>query len=77
MSFECDTAASHSVLSLDNFKRFARISTNDGQQGKIIGKKETIFIRLADGTYSDKCVGSIVVPTKLVSRDDYVSIKTL
>ena len=75
MSLECDTAASHSVLSLDNFKRFAKISTNDGQLGKVIGKKETVSIRLADGSYSDKCMGSIVVPTKLVSKDDYVSIK--
>ena len=77
MAFECDTAASYSVLSLDKFKQFARISTNDGQLGKIIGKKETVTIRLADGTYSDNCVGSIVVQTKLLNKEDsdYVSIK--
>ena len=51
--FECDTAASHSVLSLQAFKKLASAI------GRLQGKKEQVAIRLADGSQSDKCNGSI------------------
>ena len=51
--FECDTAASPSVLSLQAFKKLASAI------GRLQGKKEQVAIRLADGSQSDKCYGSI------------------
>ena len=53
--FECDTAASHSVLSLQAFKELARMV------GRLEGKKEQVAVRLADGSESYRCYGSITL----------------
>ena len=52
--FECDTAASHSVISAELFKQL------QWKLGRtLIGKKENVAVKLADGSVSSKSYGSI------------------
>ena len=52
--FECDTAASHSVISAEVFDKLQQLLKK-----KLCVKPENVSIRLADGTLSDKSCGSV------------------
>ena len=56
---ECDTAASHSVMSAELFKKLQR------KLGRTLqGKKENIAVKLADGSISSKSYGSILLTVR-------------
>ena len=51
--FEVDTAASHSVMSYRVYNEL------DDKLGGLPGKRQKVVIKLADGTVSNKLVGTV------------------
>ena len=56
--FECDTAASHSVMSDKLYSQLRK------KLGGLPGKKQDVVIKLADGTISNKSYGTVQVSVK-------------
>ena len=52
--FECDTAASHSVISKEVFEKLQKL-----HKKKLYVKPVNVSIRLADDTLSNKSCGSV------------------
>ena len=67
-TFECDTAASHSVISTDVFDKLQQRVKH-----KLHVKPENVSIRLADGTLSNKSRGSVQLSVQKLDRDSEVS----
>ena len=58
MTFELDTAASHSLLSKNIFERIQKCLADRGRKPLLV-QKQQVSIKLADGTYTDKHIGTV------------------